>query len=123
MQWIKHVFPLASLIVIGSSTAVRAQVDSKSTESHTISVRTLTASDLETFLDRVIPQQLESQHVPGATVAVVKNGKVLLTKGYGFADLENKTPVIADRTLFRTGSVAKLFTWTTVMQFEAKLLN
>jgi CubicO group peptidase (beta-lactamase class C family) len=116
MQWHKHVLLLASLIVIGGSTVVRAQIDPESSEVQTVRAQTLTASDLETFLDRFIPQQLETQHIPGATVAVVKDEKVLLTKGYGFANLEKKTPVIAEKTLFRTGSVAKLFTWTAIMQ-------
>jgi CubicO group peptidase (beta-lactamase class C family) len=116
MQWQRHVLLLASLILIGGSSMVRAQLDPESSEVQTVRARTLTASDLETFLNQIIPQQLEAQHIPGATVAVVKDGRVLLTKGYGFADLEKKTPVIAEQTLFRTGSVAKLFTWTAIMQ-------
>jgi CubicO group peptidase (beta-lactamase class C family) len=54
--------------------------------------------------------------IAGAIVVVVKDGQVLLQKGYGYADVEKKTPVDADRTLFRPGSVSKLFTWTAVMQ-------
>jgi CubicO group peptidase (beta-lactamase class C family) len=49
-------------------------------------------------------------------VAVVQDGNLLLAKGYGYADLEGQTPVDPERTLFRIGSVSKLFTWTTVMQ-------
>jgi CubicO group peptidase (beta-lactamase class C family) len=44
------------------------------------------------------------------------DGQVLVSKGYGYADLASKTPVQADTTLFRAGSVSKLFTWTAVMQ-------
>jgi CubicO group peptidase (beta-lactamase class C family) len=116
MQWRKLVLPIASLIMIGGSSVVCAQLDPESSESQTTRARTMTAGDLETLMDQIIAQQLETQHIPGATVAVVKDGKVLLTKGYGFADLEKKTPVIAEKTLFRTGSVAKLFTWTAIMQ-------
>ena len=49
-------------------------------------------------------------------VAVVKDGEVLFKKGYGYADLKRKKPVDPDLTLFRPGSVSKLFTWTAVMQ-------
>jgi CubicO group peptidase (beta-lactamase class C family) len=76
----------------------------------------LTAQDLETFLDGIVPLQLERDDIAGATVAVVKDGKLLFAKGYGYSDYENKKPVSAEETLFRPGSVSKLFTWTAVMQ-------
>jgi CubicO group peptidase (beta-lactamase class C family) len=72
--------------------------------------------ELEAFFDSTIAEQLKSLHIPGAAVTVVGNGEVLFAKGYGFADLEQQTPMDAARTLFRTGSVAKLLTWTAVMQ-------
>jgi len=59
---------------------------------------------------------MESNHVPGAVVVIVKDGEVFFAKGYGYADLNNKTPVDPATTLFRPGSVSKLFTWTAVMQ-------
>ena len=76
---------------------------------------------LEAFLDGVISTQLKQYHIAGATVAVVKDGALLLAKGYGFADLE-EGPVAVDpgRTLFRPGSVYKLITWTAVMQLVEK---
>ena len=54
--------------------------------------------------------------IAGATVAIVKDGRVLLTKGYGYADVERHVRVDADRHLFRVASISKLFTWTAVMQ-------
>ncbi len=76
----------------------------------------LTRDDLETWLDGFLPYALQRGGVAGAVVAVVKDGEVLLQKGYGFADVEERVPVDAEQTLFRPGSVAKLFTWTAVMQ-------
>ena len=76
----------------------------------------LTRADLEAWLDGFIPYAINKGNVAGAIVVVVKDGQVLLQKGYGYADVEKKTPVNADRTLFRPGSVSKLFTWTAVMQ-------
>ncbi len=72
--------------------------------------------ELEAFLDGVITAQLNAYHIPGATVAVVKDGKLFFARGYGYADLDNRKPVIANQTIFRIGSVSKLFTWTAVMQ-------
>jgi CubicO group peptidase (beta-lactamase class C family) len=74
------------------------------------------AAELEAFLDGIMAVHLEANHVAGATIAVVKDGKLFFAKGYGWADLKNKKPVLADRTLFRPGSVSKLFVWTAVMQ-------
>ncbi len=76
----------------------------------------LTAQDVEAFLDGIVPLQLEHDDIAGATISIVKDGKLLLAKGYGYADIEKKKPVSAEETLFRPGSVSKLFTWTAVMQ-------
>jgi CubicO group peptidase (beta-lactamase class C family) len=78
-------------------------------------VRELTAADVETFLDGIVPLQLDREDIAGATIAVVKDGKLLFAKGYGYADAKHKKLVTAE-TLFRPGSISKLFTWTAVMQ-------
>ncbi len=76
----------------------------------------LTKADLEAFLDALIPAQLQNRDIAGAVVSVVKDGRVLLAKGYGYADYTAKKPVVAERTLFRPGSISKVFTVTAVMQ-------
>jgi CubicO group peptidase (beta-lactamase class C family) len=73
-------------------------------------------ADVEAFFDGMMAAHLAAHHVPGATVAVVADGEVVLAKGYGYADVAARTPVDAARTLFRPGSISKLFTWTAVMQ-------
>lgn len=72
--------------------------------------------ELEAFLDGFVGGELEAYHVAGLTVAVVKDGQLFFAKGYGRADVERQVTVDADKTLFRPGSVSKLFTWTAVMQ-------
>ena len=47
---------------------------------------------------------------------MVVDNKLFFAKGYGYADVEAKKPVDPDATMFRIGSVSKLFTWTAVMQ-------
>ncbi|MFL6537785.1 MAG: serine hydrolase domain-containing protein [Chthoniobacterales bacterium] len=76
----------------------------------------LTRDDLESFLDGLIPSQLETRNGAGAVIGAVKDGQVLLTKGYGFADYAARKPVLPSVTLFRPGSISKLFTATAVMQ-------
>ena len=76
----------------------------------------LTAVDVEAFIDGLVPTALRVARVPGAVVIVVKDGQPLLQKGYGLADWDKNIPVDPHKTLFRPGSVSKLFTWTAVMQ-------
>jgi CubicO group peptidase (beta-lactamase class C family) len=68
------------------------------------------------FLDGLFAAELKSRHIPGACLAVVKDGKVVLLKGYGQADLDKSLPVDPEKTLFRVGSVSKLFVWTAIVQ-------
>jgi CubicO group peptidase (beta-lactamase class C family) len=74
------------------------------------------AAEMEAFMDDLFARQMEEYHAAGAAVAVVKDGQLFFAKGYGYADVENKIPVDAETTIFRTGSVGKVFTWTAVMQ-------
>jgi len=84
----------------------------------------MTAADVETFLDGLVPLQIKQDDIAGVTISVVKDGKLLFAKGYGYADVEKKKPVSAEETLFRPGSISKLFTWTAVMQlFEQGKLD
>lgn len=76
----------------------------------------LTAQDVNAWLDGYMPYALGQGDIAGAVVTIVKDGKILTSRGYGFADVAKRTPVDPDRTLFRPGSVSKLITWTAVMQ-------
>ncbi len=80
------------------------------------SAHPLTKDDVEAWLDGLMPYALQRGDVAGAVVVVVKDGQVLLAKGYGYADVAARKPVDPEHTLFRPGSVSKLFTWTAVMQ-------
>ncbi len=71
---------------------------------------------LEAFMDGVIYSQMDENNIVGVTLAVVQDGEIILSKGYGYADRENRIPVDPAETLFRPGSTSKLLTWTAVMQ-------
>ncbi|WP_380168377.1 serine hydrolase domain-containing protein [Jannaschia sp. R86511] len=81
---------------------------------------TLEPSDVDAWLDGMLPAALEREGHAGAVVAVVADGEVVTTRGYGHADTGTTggeaVPVDAERTLFRVGSISKLFTATAVMQ-------
>ena len=76
----------------------------------------LTSADVNAWLDGYMPYALKSGDIAGAVVVVVKDGQVLTERGYGYSDVEKRTPVDPSLTLFRPGSVSKLLTWTAVMQ-------
>jgi CubicO group peptidase (beta-lactamase class C family) len=76
----------------------------------------LTAADAAAFLDGMLPSSMAMGDIAGATVAIVKDDAVLLTRAYGLADVEKNVRVSAQHTLFRPASISKLFTWTAVMQ-------
>ena len=71
---------------------------------------------LELYLDEFINRKMEEYHIPGLVFVMVKDGEIFLSKGYGYADVEKKIPVDSGETVFRAGSVSKLFTATAVMQ-------
>ncbi|MGN6375647.1 MAG: serine hydrolase domain-containing protein [Sphingomonas sp.] len=71
---------------------------------------------LPDFVDGVLAEQIASEQVAGAVVTVVYHGKVLFTRGYGYADIDAGVPVDPQHTLFRPGSVSKLFTWVALLQ-------
>src|SRR5580700_7490993 len=76
----------------------------------------LTADDVNAWLDGYLPYALHTGDIAGAVVAVVKDGKIVTERGYGYSDMAKHTPVDPKLTLFRPGSVSKLITWTAVMQ-------
>jgi CubicO group peptidase (beta-lactamase class C family) len=84
----------------------------------------LTKADVDAWLDGYMPYALKAGGIPGAVVVVVKDGQPLTMRGFGYSDLKAQKPVDPELTLFRPGSVSKLFTWTAVMQLvQAGKLN
>ncbi len=73
-------------------------------------------------LDKRLADTFGKGKVPGVSVTIIEDGQIVLTKGYGFADLKTKRPVTPD-TVFRAGSISKSFTAIGVMMLveEGKL--
>jgi CubicO group peptidase (beta-lactamase class C family) len=78
----------------------------------------LTPEDVNSWLDGMMPYAIARGDIPGAVVVVVKDGQVLTERGYGYANVAKKIKVDPKSTLFRPGSISKLFTWTALMQQE-----
>ena len=75
----------------------------------------LTASaQTETRVDAFVKREMERMKIPGVSIAVIKDGKPLLVKGYGLANIEHNVPVKPE-TIFQSGSVGKQFTSFAIM--------
>ncbi|AXC13245.1 Beta-lactamase [Acidisarcina polymorpha] len=94
------------------------QAGVKTAATPALAVHPLEAADLQAFFDGIVPLQLERSDIAGASVLVMQDGKVLLRKGYGYADEKNRKAVDPETTIFRLASISKLFTWISVMQLQ-----
>nr|WP_260866344.1 serine hydrolase [Paenibacillus xylanexedens] len=94
----------------------QVQAETSSSASDNAKPVTLNTESATAFLDEFFASPETKPHYVGASVVVVKDGQVLTEKGYGYADLEQKTPVDPKNTAFRVASVSKTFTAAAVMQ-------
>lgn len=65
-------------------------------------------------VDEYVKQQMEARHIPGVSIAVVQDGKVVLARGYGMANVELAAPA-TEETVYELASVTKQFTATAIM--------
>jgi CubicO group peptidase (beta-lactamase class C family) len=111
--------PLMAAALLGASAM---QVDAKPAAPVAAPAATapaapqMTPEDLNAWLDGYMPQAITNGDIVGAVVTVVRDGQIVANRGFGYGDLAHHTPVDPNATLFRPGSVSKLFTWTALMQ-------
>ncbi len=96
---------LLFLVVLSCPTYLLAQPQSATTVELTDVAAQL--DDLDAFITEVMAEW----KVPGLAIAVVEDGEVVVSKGYGYRDIDEELPVTA-RTLFAIGSITKSFTVT-----------
>ena len=95
----RHTYGPALLAFALATTAARAQ-DTRA---------------LVRYVDSVATAAVAEHSTAGVSIAVVKNGRTVLAKGYGFADLENDVPATVE-TVYRIGSITKQFTSAAIMR-------
>ena len=76
--------------------------------------------DLEAFVDGLVGASMSQDAIAGVQVAVVRDGEVLLAKGYGIESVEPRRAVDPNESLFRIGSISKTFTWIALMQLAER---
>ncbi|TVQ69186.1 MAG: class A beta-lactamase-related serine hydrolase, partial [Balneolaceae bacterium] len=103
---------LVVLLVLASAslTGTAASTHAKQTETR-IHPALSDPDSLRVIVDEIMAGFMDSLNIAGATVAVVRDGQLFFSGGYGLADVRRRVPVDPGRTLFRIGSVTKLFTW------------
>jgi CubicO group peptidase (beta-lactamase class C family) len=110
---------VATILIIAGSIALAARAANSAAVPDSPSIEAppeLTKSDADSWLDGFMPNTLKSNDIAGAVVVIVKDGQVLTERGFGYADMAARKRVDPATTMFRAGSISKLFTWTAVMQ-------
>jgi len=72
--------------------------------------------ELNTFVDSLMKAEMAKEGIPGAAFVFVKGGRVVMIRGYGVSSVEHQKLVIPETTIFRIGSISKVFTATGVVQ-------
>lgn len=87
-----------------------------------LATQCLAQNSTEAKVDEYLGTEMKAQQIPGLALAVVKDGKIVLARGYGFANVEYQVAVKPE-TIFQSGSTGKQFTATAVMMLmeEGKL--
>lgn len=77
----------------------------------------------QSYIDKMIVNEMKDDHIPGMSVLIVKNNKTILNKGYGFSNIKKKSKVTPN-TRFEIASDTKAFTGYAIMQLvEAHKIN
>ncbi|MDQ3061755.1 MAG: serine hydrolase [Acidobacteriota bacterium] len=114
----KLVFGLTATLILSSAffcfiSSSRAQIVNRGSANGIASQQKYRAT-IE-MLDVFVRREMEDKQLPGISVALVDGSQMVWQQGYGFSDRKAKTPITAD-TVFRVGSVSKLFTDIAVMR-------
>jgi len=102
---------VALILLLGSSASARLPDGAAGLDGASLLTD---PAELEAFIDGAVAALLETHDVAGGTVAVVKDGELFFAKGYGLANAEEGSEVVASTSMFRIASISKLFAWTAV---------
>lgn len=104
----------ASLLALVASIAPAGEPEDAAQVKAPVIVTGVADTRLESF-DRLMTEFLTENKLPGASLAVARNGRLVYARGFGVGDIEAKTPVQPD-SLFRIASISKPLTAAAVMQ-------
>ena len=111
-------FTIASVLLhaaMGLNVSARAAMARNPSESPAAQAF-MNQTALTDFFDGFFAREMVRWHIPGAAFVLVKDGKVIFSKGYGYANLAKKLPVVPEQTVFRVASISKVFTAVAALQ-------
>jgi CubicO group peptidase (beta-lactamase class C family) len=73
------------------------------------------AQNVSSAVDEIIHREMKTRRIPGVQIAVVQNGKIVLSKSYGVANIQDQVAVKSN-TIFPINSNTKIFTGVAIMQ-------
>jgi CubicO group peptidase (beta-lactamase class C family) len=106
---------LIAITVVGA-VAVAIGARAPAVDGRSQSTTSVDPVALATFVDSFMTARMASDRIPGAGFVFVQNGRALVSRGYGLANAALERPVRPDSTIWRVGSISKVFTATAVMQ-------
>jgi CubicO group peptidase (beta-lactamase class C family) len=115
-SWTAYILPLFLMLGEGGAILTSFPIKNNSPAAHQGGETLSSPREAESYFDGFFAQEMARWHIPGAAFVLVKDGKVVFSKGYGYADLKKQTPVVPGQTVFRVGSISKVLTATAVMQ-------
>jgi len=74
-------------------------------------------SQTKDTIDKYVEKAMGENHIPGVAIAIIKNGKILREGYYGFANLEDSTPVTS-QSVFEIASMSKQFTCAAILLLQ-----
>src|SRR5262245_50988280 len=86
---------------------------------HLVAASRPSRTELIRFVDSLAQASLQSGPIAGMSIAVVRGSDMVVAKGYGLADLENRVPA-TEHSVYRIGSITKQFTAAAVLQLVEK---
>ncbi|MGD8404164.1 MAG: serine hydrolase [Anaerolineales bacterium] len=109
IRWFISLFVLFGMLLapVQSATALSTQSPEQVA---------VTPEAVEAFLNDFSSVYMEELDVPGLAFVMVKDGSVFVSKGYGFADVENQVPFDPEQTIVRAGSIVKTVTALALVQ-------
>ncbi|MGO4346447.1 serine hydrolase domain-containing protein [Paenibacillus sp. MCAF9] len=112
MMLVTLLVAVAGVSLFGAQAPVSAAQSTPEGEANSLN----DVAGLTAFIDGIMKVHMDNFKFPGAVISIVKDGEILLAKGYGYSNLEKNQLANPETDLFRIASTTKLFTWTAVMQ-------
>ena len=103
MSWIINVLVLVGMLAVPATSASASSPQLPEQVA-------VTPEAVEAFLDNFASVHMKEMEVPGLAFVMVKDGSAFVSKGYGFADVENQVPFNPEQTIVRAGSNVKTIT-------------